>query len=34
MGQLLHRIAAPNRYGLPAFYTLHVWASKDSGQKP
>lgn len=28
MGQLLHLIASPNRYGLPAFYTLHVWAWK------
>jgi len=30
MGQLMHRIEAPNRYGLPAFYTLHVWAWKTS----
>lgn len=30
MGQLFHLIEAPNRYGLPAFYTLHVWAWKDS----
>jgi hypothetical protein len=30
MGQLMHLIDAPNRYGLPAFYTLHVWAWKDS----
>jgi hypothetical protein len=30
MGQLMHRIDAPNRYGLPAFYTLHVWAWKES----
>ena len=30
MGQLLHRFEAPNRFGLPAFYTLHVWAWKDS----
>lgn len=29
-GQLMHRIEAPNRYGLPAFYTLHVWAWKDN----
>jgi len=29
-GQLLHLIAAPNRYGLPAFYTLHVWAWKPN----
>jgi hypothetical protein len=30
MGQLLHRFEAPNRFGLPAFYTLHVWAWKES----
>jgi hypothetical protein len=30
MGQLLHRFESPNRFGLPAFYTLHVWAWKDS----
>ena len=30
MGQLMHLIDAPNRYGLPSFYTLHVWAWKDS----
>jgi hypothetical protein len=30
MGQLMHLIDAPNRYGLPAFYTLHVWAWKPS----
>jgi hypothetical protein len=28
MGQLLHLIPSPNRYGLPDFYTLHVWAWK------
>ena len=30
MGQLLHLFDAPNRFGLPAFYTLHVWAWKDN----
>jgi hypothetical protein len=25
-GDLLNYITAPNRYGLPAFYELHVWA--------
>jgi len=30
MGQLFHLFDAPNRFGLPAFYTLHVWAWKDS----
>jgi hypothetical protein len=29
-GQLMHLIESPNRYGLPAFYTLHVWAWKDN----
>jgi len=30
MGQLFHFFEAPNRFGLPPFYTLHVWAWKDS----
>lgn len=30
MGQQFHYFEAPNRFGLPAFYTLHVWAWKDS----
>jgi protein-S-isoprenylcysteine O-methyltransferase Ste14 len=30
MGQFFHRFESPNRFGLPAFYTLHVWAWKDS----
>lgn len=30
MGQLFHLFSAPNRYGLPAFYTLHVWAWKEN----
>jgi len=34
MGQLMHLIASPNRYGLPAFYTLHVWAWKESPAGP
>jgi hypothetical protein len=29
-GQLMHLIDSPNRYGLPAFYTLHVWAWKPN----
>jgi hypothetical protein len=28
MGQLFHYWETPNRFGLPAFYTLHVWAWK------
>ena len=30
MGQLLHLFEAPNRFGLPPFYTLHVWAWKEN----
>ena len=30
MGQLFHLFPAPNRFGLPSFYTLHVWAWKDN----
>jgi len=30
MGQLFHLFEAPNRFGLPSFYTLHVWAWKDN----
>ena len=30
MGQLLHLFEAPNRFWLPAFYTLHVWAWKEN----
>ena len=30
MGQFFHYFEAPNRFGLPAFYTLHVWAWKDN----
>jgi len=30
MGQLFHYFEYPNRFGLPAFYTLHVWAWKDN----
>ena len=31
-GQLFHFFEAPNRFGLPPFYTLHVWAWKDNPQ--
>ena len=27
-GQVFHYTGSPNRYGLPAFYALHVWAWK------
>lgn len=30
MGQQFHYVGAPNRYGGPAFYELHVWAWKDN----
>jgi hypothetical protein len=30
MGQIMHLFEAPNRFGLPDFYTLHVWAWKDN----
>jgi len=30
MGQLFHYFETPNRFGLPAFYTLHVWAWKNN----
>jgi len=26
----MHLFEAPNRFGLPAFYTLHVWAWKEN----
>ena len=29
-GQLLHFVDAPNRFGLPAFYELHVWAWQEN----
>lgn len=29
-GNLLNYISAPNRFGLPAFYELHVWAWEDN----
>ena len=29
-GQIFHYFGAPNRFGLPPFYTLHVWAWKES----
>jgi len=30
MGQLYHYFESPNRFGLPPFYTLHVWAWKPN----
>ena len=29
-GQIFHYFGAPNRFGLPPFYTLHVWAWKNN----
>jgi hypothetical protein len=34
MGQLFHLFDSPNRFGLPAFYSLHVWAWKASPTGP
>lgn len=28
MGQLFNYVGSPNRYGMPAFYELHVWSWK------
>jgi len=30
MGQIFHLFETPNRFRLPAFYTLHVWAWKEN----
>jgi hypothetical protein len=30
MGQLFNYVGSPNRFGLPAFYELHVWAWKSN----
>ena len=30
MGQHFQFVGAPNRYGLPSFYELHVWAWRDN----
>lgn len=30
MGQQFHYVSSPNRYGLPPFYELHVWAWRDN----
>lgn len=30
MGQLFNYSSSPNRYGIPAFYELHVWAWKTN----
>lgn len=30
MGQKFQQFEAPNRFGLPRFYTLHVWAWKSN----
>lgn len=29
-GHLFHYSGSPNRYGIPAFYQLHVWAWRDN----
>jgi hypothetical protein len=30
MGQHFHYVGSPNRYRLPPFYELHVWAWRDN----
>jgi len=30
LGQHFHLVGSPNRYGLPAFYELHVWAWRQN----
>jgi hypothetical protein len=30
MGQVFNYVGSPNRYGIPAFYELHVWAWKSN----
>jgi hypothetical protein len=30
LGQHFHYVGSPNRYGLPAFYELHVWGWKHN----
>lgn len=30
MGQLFNYVSSPNRYGIPTFYELHVWAWKQN----
>ena len=32
LGHLFHLFESPNRFGLPAFYTLHVWSWKENPQ--
>jgi hypothetical protein len=34
MGHVLHYTGSPNRYGIPAFYSLHVWAAKENANGP
>jgi hypothetical protein len=29
-GNLMNLVPTPNRFGLPAFYELHVWAWEDN----
>lgn len=29
-GQVFHYVGSPNRYGIPAFFELHVWAWRDN----
>jgi len=33
-GHLMHYVESPNRYGLPPFFELHVWAWRDNPKGP
>jgi len=32
-GQVMHYTGSPNRYGIPAFYALHVWAWRTNPRR-
>ena len=34
MGQVYNYVGSPNRYGIPAFYELHVWTGKANPDGP
>jgi hypothetical protein len=34
LGQDFHLVRGPNRYGVPAFYQLHVWAWRENPMGP
>jgi hypothetical protein len=34
LGQEFHLVRSPNRYGVPAFYQLHVWSWRENPMGP